>query len=702
MRRLIWSLAACALVFAPAVHAQSTADLARTAAYAAALQNPDGGFAAQAGQASSLGATNSALRVLKYTGGSVPDVLACIAYVKSCHDAASGGFAPTPGGKPDVSTTAVGLMALDELKIPPERWADEAVAFFSRNVKTFEEIRIAVAGLEAVKKTSPDFEAWTAQVRAMRNPDGTFGKGADQGRDTGGAAVALLRMGVELDRKQAILAALQAGQRADGGWGMGEGGSDLGSTYRVMRAFFMLGATPDVDRLLAFVSRCRQSNGSYAARPGAADSGGTYFATIVIRWVRLLTGEPPLVETAGFVPLFNAKDLAGWEGDTALWSVRNGLLVGTSPGLKHNEFLATERSERDFLLKLTFRLVGGEGNSGIQFRSVRVPGHEMSGYQADVGQNYWGCLYDESRRNRVLVQASPEALKAVRPAGWNWYEIRALGDQIRLALNGVQSVEYRETDPAIPRDGRIAVQIHGGGPMQVQFKDIWIQPVPTPTADDARTPGFHLRTIRTPTGERHYTLSIPAGYDGQKVFPVILFLHGAGQRGSDGATPAQLGLGPAIAGRPESFPALAVFPQAEKTWAADSDDARAALAALDDVLNSFKADRNQVILTGLSMGGRGSWELAAAHPDRFAAVVPICGIGRPEAAPALKRLPVWTFVGDADRDQTVLNTRAMVEALRDAGAAPKLTEYRGVGHNSWDRAYNDPALAAWMLAQAHR
>ena len=123
------------------------------------------------------------------------------------------------------------------------------------------------------------------------------------------------------------------------------------------------------------------------------------------------------------------------------------------------------------------------------------------------------------------------------------------------------------------------------------------------------------------------------------------------------------------------------------------------MKALDDVMTTFAADPHRVILTGLSMGGRGSWELAAAHPERFAAVVPICGRGKPEDAAKFKSLPVWSFCGDADRDQTVLNMRAMVEAIEHEGAQPKITEYRGVGHLSWDRVYNDPEVIDWMLAQ---
>jgi acetyl esterase/lipase/prenyltransferase beta subunit len=700
MRRSGLVLAVCLFV-SPALRAQTPAELAQTAAFVAAHQNPDGGFAATAGGPSSLGATSSAIRSLKYTAGSIPDVPACIAYVQKCRDADSGGFAQAPGGPPDVPTTAVGLMATSELKVAGDDIVSGAIRYFSGHVKGFEDIRIAVAGLEAVAAKSPDVPKWRTQVEADRNPDGTWGEGPGKARATGGAAVALLRMGVDLDKKDAVIAALKGGQRPEGGWSAGEGPADLGSSYRVMRAFFMLGETPDLDRLLAWIARHRQADGGYGPAPGKpADIGSTYSATIMIRWARLLRGEPPVVETAGFVPLFNGKDLSGWEGDTRLWSARDGLLVGTSPGLTHNDFLATDKSYGDFILKLTFRLVGGEGNSGVQFRSVRVPGHEMSGYQADMGQQYWGCLYDESRRNQVLVQASPKALETLKKDGWNQYTIRAMGDHITLSLNGVTSVDYREPDRQIARDGRIAVQIHAGGPMEVQFQDIDIQPLPIPQADAATTPGFHLRSVKAGSSERPYTVFLPDGYDGRAMFPVVLFLHGSGERGDDGIRSAQVGLGAIIANRPADFPVIAVFPQAQKTWAAESDDAKAALEALDDVLATYRVDPERVVLTGLSMGGHGAWELAAAHPGRFSAVVPICGGGRIEGVKALKDLPVWTFVGDADRDATVRNLREMVAALRAAGASPRATEYRGVGHNSWDRAYSDPALLPWMLGHS--
>jgi predicted peptidase len=263
-------------------------------------------------------------------------------------------------------------------------------------------------------------------------------------------------------------------------------------------------------------------------------------------------------------------------------------------------------------------------------------------------------------------------------------------------------VTYHESDPSIARDGRIAVQMHAGGPMEVRFKDVYIQPLPEPKDDADASPGFHLRTLKSGQDERKYTVYIPQSYDGRKAFPVVLFLHGSGERGKDGVRAAQVGIGPAIHANPDGFPAIAVIPQARETWAAGSDDAKAALAALDEVLGSLKADPRKVVITGLSMGGRGSWEVAAANPDRFAAVVPVCGNGRPESARTLAALPVWAFVGDADRAATVLNTRSMVEAIKAAGGTARLTKYRDVGHNSWDRAYSDPKLIDWMLAQTRK
>jgi predicted peptidase len=226
--------------------------------------------------------------------------------------------------------------------------------------------------------------------------------------------------------------------------------------------------------------------------------------------------------------------------------------------------------------------------------------------------------------------------------------------------------------------------------------------VPLPTPSGEGSPGFYLKTLTTGSGQRKYTVYVPTNYDGTKPVPVVLFLHGSGERGDDGIKQAQTGIGPALLLNKDVFQAIAVIPQARTTWAASSDDAKAALAALDAVMKDYKTDPKRVILTGLSMGGHGSWDIAAAHPERFAAVVPICGGGSLDTAKTLAALPVWTFCGDADRVQTVHNLRSMVEAINAAGGKARLTEYRGVGHNSWDRVYNDANLIDWMLSQSRR
>jgi predicted esterase len=685
---------------------QTPADREQSASFVASLQNADGGFGSKVGGPSTLNSTSSGIRTLGYLGGSIPDVAKCIAYVKSCHDPVSGGFSSIPGGKADVSTTAVGLMAVAALKIDINPYAEGAIGFFSKHAMTFEEIRIAVAGLEAIHASSPDFARWTEVVKADQNPDGTFGHRQERPYATGSRVVALLRMGmtIEPDKKAAILDTLRSGQNPDGGWGESDGPSSLGASYRIMRGFSMMKEKPDLARLKSYLAKFRQPDGGYAPSPGAvSDLNTTYFCAIMNHWARLLDGEPAIVETAGFVPLFNGKDLSGWEGDSSLWSVKDGMIVGDSSGIKQNNFLATEASYADFILKFSVRLTNDSGNSGVQFRSVRVPGHEMSGYQADIGPGYWASLYDESRRNRVLAPASAKALDALHKGDWNHYVIRAMGDQITLTLNGVGSVDFKETDPAIARDGRIALQIHSGGPMKVEFKDIDIQPLPMPKVQaDANAPGFHLRTVKTPSGNRKYTVFVPNGYDGSKAFPAVLFLHGSGERGDDGIKGGQIGLGAAILAHPERFPAIIVLPQASKTWQADSDDARYALAALDDVQATYKVDPDRIALTGLSMGGAGTWSIASAYPDRFSCVVPVCGRGKPETAQSLKNLPTWIVVGDEDSLGTLQNARDMRSALCDLGMTLRETEYRAVGHNSWDRAYNDPDLIDWMLKQSRK
>jgi predicted peptidase len=218
-------------------------------------------------------------------------------------------------------------------------------------------------------------------------------------------------------------------------------------------------------------------------------------------------------------------------------------------------------------------------------------------------------------------------------------------------------------------------------------------------ADDKPKTGFVDKTFKNADGSTSpYVVFVPKDYDGTKEYPVILFLHGAGETKGGKKMPAEVGIGPAIKKREKDFPFIVVIPQSEKrTWGAASDDGKRALAILDEVEKEYKTDAKRQYLSGLSMGGFGTWSIAAAHPDRWAAIVPICGGGNVKDAEKIKDIPCWCFHGDADTAVPVQRSKDMIDALKKAGAEPKYTEYPKVGHNSWDMAYGTDELYKWLL-----
>ena len=234
--------------------------------------------------------------------------------------------------------------------------------------------------------------------------------------------------------------------------------------------------------------------------------------------------------------------------------------------------------------------------------------------------------------------------------------------------------------------------------------------------------GFLDRTVSV-NGEVHrYQVYVPQDFDAKKKWPVILFLHGMGERGNDGIFPTDVGIAHAIRENASRFPFIVVIPQCrnDKRWIHPEMEAQA-LAALEQSVKEFRGDRDRLYLTGLSMGGYGTWNLAASHPGKFAAYIPICGgIFGPRQAPearlslaadanvadpyaeTAKRIgstPVWIFHGAADDSVPVEESRKMALALQAAKANVRYTEYPGVGHNSWDKAYAEPELVAWPLSQ---
>jgi predicted peptidase len=232
--------------------------------------------------------------------------------------------------------------------------------------------------------------------------------------------------------------------------------------------------------------------------------------------------------------------------------------------------------------------------------------------------------------------------------------------------------------------------------------------------------GFLNRTVRVNGNDYPYAVYVPRGFDRARKWPVILFLHGSGERGSDGLRPSQVGLGAAIRFDPSGVPAIVVFPHAplDTRWIGEPADA--AIAALDRSIEELNGDRERTYLTGLSMGGYGAIHLALAEPRRFAALVIVCGgllphptttaVQRSPLIPAgadpyafvaqsLRSVPIWLFHGAADPVIPIDEARHLDEELKKAGATVRYTEYPEVGHNAWDRAYGEAGMWSWLFAQ---
>lgn len=200
-----------------------------------------------------------------------------------------------------------------------------------------------------------------------------------------------------------------------------------------------------------------------------------------------------------------------------------------------------------------------------------------------------------------------------------------------------------------------------------------------------------------------YLLHLPDGYDEdpEKQWPVMLFLHGSGERGDDLAALRNHSLLKVINEKPSMVPFIVVAPQCplDNRWICYTD---ALMALLNKVITDYRVDESRVYLTGLSLGGEGTWYLASEYPTRFAAIAPICGRGRsnlgfPDRLQRMAHMPVWVFHGDADDVVPEQESRTLTDALKSYGGNVRYTVYPGVGHDSWTATYNNPALYDWFL-----
>ncbi len=231
--------------------------------------------------------------------------------------------------------------------------------------------------------------------------------------------------------------------------------------------------------------------------------------------------------------------------------------------------------------------------------------------------------------------------------------------------------------------------------------------VPAASAEDGGS-GLLTRSVTVGGATFSYQVFVPAKLAGKRDVPVIVFLHGIGQRGEGGFIPKYGTIGAVARRYLEQMQAVVVLPQCRKgRYWHDPEMERMVMAELEQVAEEFSADRKRLYLAGVSMGGYGAWHLAGARAGKFAAVVAICG-GSPVVtgdrftplANRIGRTPVWAFHGSDDRVVPVTESRQMVEALkRVEGSRVRYSEYKGVGHDVWLKAAAEPELLSWLLAQ---
>ncbi len=209
--------------------------------------------------------------------------------------------------------------------------------------------------------------------------------------------------------------------------------------------------------------------------------------------------------------------------------------------------------------------------------------------------------------------------------------------------------------------------------------------------------GAQVAVAPVADGGYHFQLFLPRSYraDGQESYPLLIFLHGSGERGDD-INAVKVHGPPKIADQNPDFPFILISPQlpAEEDW-----DLAKLDAIVDQVSATYAVDPSRVYLTGLSLGGIAAWRWAAEEPKRFAAVAPVAGDGDPATACAIKDIPIWAFHGDRDDVVVPEGSFFMQRAIRACGGSARLTIYPNWGHNAWDPAYDDPALYYWMLSQ---
>jgi len=238
------------------------------------------------------------------------------------------------------------------------------------------------------------------------------------------------------------------------------------------------------------------------------------------------------------------------------------------------------------------------------------------------------------------------------------------------------------------------------------FRFLFLVILIIPTFISAQVNKFQTRTFKGKSGlVLPYRLYVPTTYTVDKPLPIVLTLHGSGERGSDNVSQIsanELAMLWAADSNQTKYPSFVVAPQcpANGSWWSSGNEIKTVIELLDSLGREFSLNPNKLYVAGLSMGGFGAWGLIATYPNKFAAAVPICGGGDTSKAVLLKSTPIWAFHGASDPLVPVAGSQQMIAAIKKAGGTPKYTEYPGVGHDSWVKALREPELVPWLFSQS--
>ncbi|MBI1348840.1 DUF1080 domain-containing protein [bacterium] len=441
----------------------------------------------------------------------------------------------------------------------------------------------------------------------------------------------------------------------------------------------------------------------------------------------------------GFVEIFDGKSLNGWHVSAETghsrasgnktggkWVVENGAIVGCQDIPGNGGIVLTDKEYTDFEVIVEMQNDYGP-DSGLFLRSnekgqayqYMVDYHDNGNLAGVYGEGLSGGIH---HRNFDLgpkpTDFKPKAdasfpcpvnaeqwAKLWKHGEWNQLRARIVSNPptVTTWINGVKFMEFRDTEPRHPHFGMIALQVHGGGDYTNQFvryRGVKVRDLSPgkPEAGKQVRQAFPSKYAPSETTRYQFFLPTDYGKTDQK-WPLVLFLHGAGESGTDLERVKIHGPPKLVVEDPAKFPFLVVSPQADGPAPyVDRWNAKLLAELVDHIAANYQVDPDRIYVTGLSMGGYGTLRLVANYPDKFAAALPICGGGWPNYADALAKVPLWFVHGDNDSAVPVEYSLIMVKAIRAKKGEPRLTILENVGHDSWTSTYADPKFYEWLLS----